>query len=98
MGFRWTKVTNAAADRLSAVAFASVRASSRLLETPRAFVRRAPLRRACLVCLLQTRFQPFKIEVLRIDRRSGLLTPGIIDTAVIEGIESCFIDQLHNDR
>src|ERR1035437_6978558 len=39
----------------------------------------------------------FGIEVFRVHRSAGLLTPGVIQGPRIDGIEAEFVDQLHDD-
>jgi hypothetical protein len=40
---------------------------------------------------------PLRVKVFAVNRRSGLLTPGFIQSASIDPVESEFIDELQDD-
>jgi hypothetical protein len=57
----------------------------------------APFRSAVFARFVQAAPHTVGIEVLGVDRRTGLLPPGLVQTAGIDAIKAQFFDELQND-
>src|SRR5260221_13376967 len=57
----------------------------------------APFRSAVFARFVQAEPHTVGVEVLGVDRRTGLLPPGLVQTAGIDAIKAQFFDELQND-
>ena len=57
----------------------------------------APFRSAVFARFVQAAPHTVGVEVLGVDRRTGLLPPGLVQTAGIDAIKAQFSDELQND-
>src|SRR6266446_3529944 len=71
--------------------------SSRSGEATGAVRGAAPFRSAVLARFVQAAPHTVGVEVLGVDRRTGLLPPGLVQTAGIDAIKAQFFDELQND-
>src|ERR1700730_1329524 len=71
--------------------------SSRSGEATRAVRGATPFRSAGFARFVQAAPHTVGVEVLGVDRRTGLLPPGLVQTAGIDAIKAQFVDKLQND-
>src|SRR5438445_13490290 len=71
--------------------------SSRSGEATGAVRGAAPFRSAVFARFVQAAPHTVGVEVLGVDRRTGLLPPGLVQTAGIDAIKAQFFDELQND-
>ena len=71
--------------------------SSRSCEATGAVRGAAPFRSAVVARFVQAAPHTVGVEVLGVDRRTGLLPPGLVQTAGIDAIKAQFFDELQND-
>ena len=71
--------------------------SSRSAEATRATRGATPFRSAVFARFVQAAPHTVGVEVLGVDRRTGLLPPGLAQTASIDAIKAQFFDELQNE-
>jgi hypothetical protein len=71
--------------------------SSRSAEATRATRGATPFRSAVFARFVQAAPHTVGVEVLSVDRRTGLLPPGLAQTASIDAIKAQFFDELQNE-
>src|SRR5207302_6896617 len=71
--------------------------SSRSCEATGAVRGATPFRSAVFARFVQAAPHTVGVEVLGVDRRTGLLPPGLVQTAGIDAIKAQFFDELQND-
>src|SRR4029077_4588737 len=69
----------------------------RYITSSRPIVRAAPFRSEAFARFVQAAPHTVGVEVLGVDRRTGLLPPGLVQTAGIDAIKAQFFDELQND-